>query len=241
MKVDPHWRSAFNARLNELCLKSHPPTIAVTGKNHLAHHQLGLHYLQTDRPEKGISHLREAVAASPGFPVPKANLALALVQAGKFEEGVRIFGQTHPLLPKRTRFRDEITQALLDAKKNNLAIQLHEAFTTSENRLESLTALDHLHYQLGNSQSALLQYQKVAELAPDNPLALLTYGSMLLKTGDAQAAIPVLKRSDSPHPIAQAYLMLGNYEESLQHCERAIVGNRQRNPIVVNEYSRLPQ
>lgn len=49
-------------------------TLAHTEGNYVAHNQLALVLLQSDRADEGIAQLGAAIAANPGFPIPLAAL-----------------------------------------------------------------------------------------------------------------------------------------------------------------------
>lgn len=225
-------------------------TLSHTERNYVAHNQLALALLQSDRYDEGVAELEAAMAANPGFPIPLGNLSLARAKKGDLEEAVRLLREAGPHLPERKRFQNELLAASLASGKNETAATLWRDIAADhpENAAIQLEAAEFL-YGIGEEEEALGLYLAASRLQPDNARATLNLGALLVKRGMAEQALPWLERSaatatDPPsvaearRTLAQAHLMRRDWAKAIAEYERALTLTPDR-ALLVNELAQL--
>ncbi len=224
--------------------------ISVSDQNYVAHNQLGLVLLKSDRFDEGVAELQAAMAANPGFPIPLGNLSMAYAKQGEFDEAVKWFHEAGPHLPERDRYRDDLVKASLAAGEINAAAELWRKLISEspDDPAIQLGAAD-FFYQNKTPQEALPYYMEAARLDPANSRASLSLGAILLKAGRIDDALPYLTKSvanasgsdegsSARRTLAQAHLLKREWAPALNHYSEAVklVPN---NDLFVNELAQL--
>ena len=89
---------------------------------------------------------------------------------------------------------------------------------------DALQLLAMCHGEKGNSDEAEQAFLRALELAPNHPLILVNYATMLRKAGRLDAALAVLRRATGMAPdFAKAWSELGNTALRAGHLQQALV------------------
>lgn len=83
------------------------------------------------------------------------------------------------------------------------------------------------HAETGNADAAEMAFQHALDLAPDHPLVLVNYATMLRKSGRLDAALGALQRAvDTAPDFAKAWIELGVAAFEAGHHPQALVALR---------------
>ncbi len=225
-------------------------TLDAKGPNFLALNQLGLVLVKNGRIDEGIRRLEEAAVLEPNIPVSAANLALALPEAGRFDEALQYYRKAGPRLAARERVRDELIRKF-DAKgRDDLAGLLwkEQIGEDPKNPAKRLAAAD-FFYAAGNETEAYLHYAETARLDPREVKATLSLGALLIKRGAVGEALPWLEHSvaqarnanekaDAHRTLAQAHLLGRNWQAAFSSYETGIALAPDRE-LLLNELAQL--
>ncbi|QCO58098.1 tetratricopeptide repeat protein (plasmid) [Pseudorhodobacter turbinis] len=104
---------------------------------------------------------------------------------------------------------------------------LADAATKKDARL--MLALGNAHAQLGDAETALSQYQRGIDAAPDDNALLKAKGALQVETGDMTNAVATLSKPAAAMPVdsfsnlqyARALLATGNSTDAIAAAERA--------------------
>jgi len=225
-------------------------TLSATERNYVAHNQLALVLLESDRYDEGVAELEAAIAANPGFPIPLGNLAVARAKRGDFAEAARLLREAGPQLPGRARVRAEFIAASLLAGDREGAAAFWRDFAAEDpgDAAIQLGAAE-FFYRIGEEEEAIRLYHAAARLDPNQSRATLGLGAMLLKRGALDQAVPWLERSVDTAPdaasaaeasrtLAQGHLLRGAWGEAIASYERALGAGPPR-ALVANEAAQL--
>jgi putative PEP-CTERM system TPR-repeat lipoprotein len=136
--------------------------------------------------------------------------------------------------PKDALVRAQLGSLYSSAGRYADAIQQFE--TLLDQDVESWLVYNNLAwalYEQGKTDEALKRVNKAVELAPDMPVALDTYGTILLAKGDAKKAIVYLERAVQGEPsatstqvtLAKAYQAVGRQQEAKETLTRLLRDN----------------
>jgi tetratricopeptide (TPR) repeat protein len=153
--------------------------------------------------ERSLAELNRVAELVPNSDAAYRNLGDAYSESG-FEKG-----------------HEKESRAAISAYQNAVAANFY-------NWLNHM-ALGKAYFELGDNAKALPEFQKVTELAPDNPMGYGDIGSVYLREGKWSAAIPQFQKAlafapDSPtySNLGTAYFFLRRYEEAAKMYEKSV-------------------
>ena len=149
------------------------------------------------------------------------------------------------LMPNSDAAYRKLGDAYLDAdskaanRNPNAANNVDESHRSVENYRRALSAnpyywanhiaLGKAYLGLGDTAKALPEFQKVTELAPDNPLGYEDIGSLYLRRGKWSDAIPQFQEAvalapdaDTYSNLGTAYFFLRRYDEAVKMYEKSV-------------------
>ncbi len=166
-------------------------TISVTGRNTVAHAELGYTLAEEGRAEEAIAEYK-TVEAMHGYGAP------ALVQVGSF-------AQSHGHLQDAFRQYKESLELSADANE----------------RSEACAHMGSAFLQMGDIPNAKLGYSYALQQNPKNTFALMGSGLLAEREGDFAAAIVQLDLALKVHPTDVGYLLLAQALRRAGHLPEA--------------------
>jgi tetratricopeptide (TPR) repeat protein len=163
-----------------------------------------------------IREYTEAIKSNPTDPQYPANLAIALVNAGKTEEALVAVEKAIQLKPTEKAYTD--LKAKIIARKENMAIEKAQALMNEGNKL----------LQSGDAAEALKKFEEAkGMIAADKAAPIWSFiGQAQAKVGQSDAAIAAFKKSIELSPadklaayqkiFAQFYLDARRYDEAIE-------------------------
>lgn len=204
--------------------------LEVTENNVLAHNNLGMALLATDKAE-AEHHFRIARALRPSFWKPSMNLGNVLLDTGRPAEAIEPYldalqyAPTSPIILTNLGLALERLGRLDEAKESYIkALQADPRDINARLRL-AMVLLTQKRFE-----ECIEQYRNVLGLAPDNPDALTNTGVALIGLKKFEAAKPYFHkvlRSNPNHvnalvSLGVAEAELGNREQARQCFTRAL-------------------
>jgi tetratricopeptide (TPR) repeat protein len=175
----------------------------------------GDHALRQKNFDLAIKEYTEAIKSNPTNPEYPANLAIALVNAGKTDEALMAVEKAIQLKPTEKAYTD--LKAKIITRKENMAIEKAQAIMTEGNKF----------LQDGNAAEALKKFEEAKGMIAADKAAPLwrLIGKAQAKQGQPDAAIaafqksielaPADKLADYQKEFAQFYLDAKRYDEAI--------------------------
>ena len=198
--------------------------LEVDPDNFDANHLLGIVLSQTGRPDAGIEHIQNAVAANPGVPEAWSNLGKALYDTGRLEDAGEAFLRVLDLDPENLQALTTFDNALMDLGSPEEAAQRYrQALAIMPDAAET-------HNNLGNALQDLEQFEDAAEsyrrslaINPGNADTWVNQGNAYLKQGKLAEAAENYRKALTLNPeTLEALNNLGNALQDLGEMEGAI-------------------
>lgn len=176
-----------------------------------------------------IGEARDAVVGAPESSEAWGRLAMVLHAHGLEEEAATCYRRASALSPEEFRFQYLLAHALRgsDAKAALAAVEAASRLQPDYAPAHVLRA--QLLEEAGQSEGALEEYRKAAELDPKNAMAEFGIGRLLLGANDVDESLRHLLRARELNEevsavhglLAQAYNRLGNREAALRENQLA--------------------
>lgn len=174
---------------------------------------------------------RASIAAAPSCWPAYTNLAWALGQEGKTEEGNDVLRNAiKTMSPPSPKLTLELAGTLALQKRFDEADHYYrETLRLAPNFMEGLTSYGTFLAYHGNPDGAVKLYQQALAINPDQPLALANMGNVLHSQGKVDEAVRSLKHAIRIAPwfvgyrvdLADALIDLKDYEGALEQCRAA--------------------
>lgn len=191
-------------------------TLEIVGLNTVLSNNLGVYYLNSGRPEMGLSYFKAAIAAWPSHPFGYSNAALSLLQMNRPREAIPLIEIALTLEP------DDLTNKMLrglahlrEGNSQKAIDHLEVALKDFPKDQPKVLAMG-LHFKalamdaLGKKE-AITYIQAAATVDPTNPEILNDLGTFLTREGDYEAALKVTKQAVARSPtFSEALFNLGN-------------------------------
>jgi len=178
----------------------------------IAHSVLSEIYKSSSNKEKSLAELNRAVELEPNSDAAYRNLGEAYLDTD-MNAAYRKSGNADSA--------NEPARKSIEAYKRAVA-------ANPFNWLNHI-ALGKAYFGLGDNARALLEFRKVTELVPDNPMGYGDIGATYLREGKWSEAIPHFQKALSIAPDAPTYSNLGTayfwlqrYDESVRMYEKAL-------------------
>jgi len=192
------WRTRDHLATWESSTRLYRNALEVTHNNYAAHHLLGNLSADQGRPQSAERHYRAALAIRPDYGPSHYGLGLLSQDAGELEAAIVSYREA-------TRHDPGLAQAWL-----NLGSALAASWQSGPPRARTSERL----------MEARAAFERVLELIPDQPEALLNLGGLCLMAGESQAAIECLERLTRVRPDALSHGLLATaYEQAGRHTE----------------------
>ena len=196
---------------NNIVLYEH--AIAATSGNYLAHHQLGVFFVDQRKIKEALPHFSEALRIKPDFALAHIGLGNALMLQGKlaeaegqFREAIRI----GPPLPETYLGMGTLMQTR--GKTDEGIAYLRKALEIDPSYPRTYLLLGNLLSNQGKTDDAIAYYRKAAEFDPDySDAAHINLGIALRSRGKIPEAMAQYREAIRINPKnINAYINLGN-------------------------------
>ena len=196
-------------------------------------------YQLSGRANMAIAHYAEAVAnfrlafAREKNTVSAIQLHQAMMLAGNTDEALDMLQAWIDHNPDDALSQLALAESYLRSEQWQAARKLYEALNTSHP--EQPSVLNNLAYILSiqNDPQALSYARQAYRLAPDNPSVNDTLGWLLVKSGDPEAGLPLLRNAYSRNAnnpeiryhLGTALYQLKRYQEAKIELQKALASN----------------
>ena len=192
------WRARSHLKTWESSTRLYRNALEVTRNNYAAHHLLGNLSADQGGLQSGERHYRAALAIRPDYGPSHYGLGLLSQDAGELEAAIVWYREALEHDPN-------LAQAWL-----NLGSALAASWQSGPPRARTSERL----------MEARAAFEKVLELVPDQPEALLNLGGLCLMAGEPEAAVQYLEQLNRVRADAMSYGMLATaYEQAGRHTE----------------------
>jgi tetratricopeptide (TPR) repeat protein len=227
---------------NSETLMSH--AIAVTQDNWLAHHNLGVAYLEQGRLAEAVTHLEQALRIKPNYTNAHLNLGSVYSSMGRFSDAEREYRLTIELKPEKVEAYNNLGKLYLDQNRPD------EAYVWFQQALRRKPDFAEAHYNAGialqgrgEREQAIAEYRAALRLKPDFLEPHINLGNALDEAGRFPEAIEQYRKAIGlrpTSPLAHYNLALtldkgGAREEAIAHYREAL----RLDPDLVQARSRL--
>lgn len=164
-------------------------TLAVTGRNDLAHFNLGEFLLKNHRLDEAITQFQIVLAGQPGDPDANFQLGSAFMEKGELDLAIRRFETTLKAEPGNPEAETNVANILLQTGRIDEAVERYQNVVRRQPR----SALAHynlavgLHRQ-GRLGEAIVHYKEALTIQPGYPDADYFLGEALLQNGQPDEA-----------------------------------------------------
>ncbi len=153
--------------------------------------------------DKALAAYKRAVALNPDAPDPYVGMGAVYAQMGRWKEAAEAYAKAVNLDPYSLPFKERLAEALAKAGR------IHEAVKT-------YIEVSRMHRQRGNLRRALQLLSKAIKAAPQRPELHLEVAHIYEETGRYDFAAKAYVN------LAAVYKELGDPENALRYCERAL-------------------
>jgi tetratricopeptide (TPR) repeat protein len=205
--------------------------IAKNPQGWLAHNNLGLELLRTDREDEALEHFRKAVELNPGFAEAQNNFANRLSRRGRVDEAIGHYQKAIELNPAYAEAQNNLGTALLRAGRTDEAIAaLQKALEMDPQYAEAHNNLGNALQLAGRADEGATHFQKALELKPDYAGAHYNLANHFLQQRRASEAVTEYQKAlqiDPAHVpsltnLGALYLQMGRTDDSLSTLRRAL-------------------
>jgi tetratricopeptide (TPR) repeat protein len=215
--------------LNGETLMTH--ALAVTQGNWLAHHNLGVVYLEQGRYAKAVTQLEEALAIKPDYTTAHLNLGNVFSAMGRFPDAEREYRRAIQLRPDTVEAYNNLGKLYLDQNRPD------EAHVWFQRALQRKPDFAEAHYnagiafqERGEREQAIAEYRAALRLKPDFLEPHINLGNALDEAGRFPEAIEQYRKAIDLRPtssLAHYNLALtldqgGAREEAIPHYREAL-------------------
>jgi tetratricopeptide (TPR) repeat protein len=164
-------------------------TFAVTGRNDIAHFQLGEFFLKRHRLDEAIAQFRIRLTSHPLDPDANFEIGSAYMEKGEFDISAQHFERTLKAQPGNPEAETNLANALLNSGRLEEAVEHYRHVV----QLQPSSALAHYNlavglHRLGQLPEAIAHYKEALALDSNYPDAEYFLGQALLQNGQADEA-----------------------------------------------------
>ncbi|HEV3244228.1 MAG TPA: tetratricopeptide repeat protein [Chthoniobacterales bacterium] len=164
-------------------------TFVVTGRNDIAHFQLGEFFLKRHRLDEAIAQFRIRLTSHPLDPDANFEIGSAYMEKGEFDISAQHFERTLKAQPGNPEAETNLANALLNSGRLEEAVEHYRHVVP----LKPSSALAHYNlavglHRLGQLPEAIAHYKEALALDPNYPDAEYFLGQALLQNGQPDEA-----------------------------------------------------
>lgn len=197
-------------------------------------YELSSFYVQLNRPEKAIEMLKKAIENSKDNFTYKMALATVTRNLGMFEEAAGEYEELVRDYPEKKELNFYLAEALTQAGDIGKAIDAYDALELAIGMNEAISMQKYrLYVQLGETDNAFHEIEKLAEKYPMEARYQLLLGDLHLERRDMDMALAAYQKAYEIDPTDPYYIVsMANYHEANGDKESA---EREIHNALVNE------
>jgi len=217
-----YWRNSYS-------LWNH--TLACTGRNYLAHKNLGLALYKQGSFDEAIKHYEESIKINPNVAATYCNMGSAFYAQGKFDKAVVLFDKSLEINPKYFEAQLNLGIVLARQGQDKKAIShLEKALEIHPNLAEAYNSLGIIYSRQGLADKAIPCFEKALQINPALAEAHANIGTLFSKNGLTDKAILHFKKFLEMNPdnvpvlnvLADTYAKAEQYPEAIETARRAL-------------------
>ena len=204
------------------------------------HEDIGVLYMELDRPSEAVPHFEAALRLRPGSASAHFNYGTALAAAGRTEEGVAEYQRALQLKPDYAIAHNNLGTALLRLGRPQAALTSFREAARIDPRLdEAHLNVGLIARALGDAPEAAARFRRAIELNPDWVTAIASLASLLAASPDASVRNPpeavqlagraaaLTERRDANvlDVLAAAYGAAGDFDRAVAVADEALALN----------------
>ena len=204
------------------------------------HDDIGVLYMELDRPAEAVPHFEAALKAKPEVASAHFNSGTALAGAGRTDDAVAEYQRALQLKPDYAIAHNNLGTALLRLGRPQAALASFREAARIDPRLdEAHLNLGLISRALGDAREASVQFRRAVELNPDWVAAIANLASLLAASPDAsvrnpseavqlaeRAATLTLRRdANTLDVLAVAHGAAGDFDRALTVADEALALN----------------
>lgn len=214
----------------ERWIQSDPKTLAL-------HDDVGVLYLQLNRPNDAVRHFGIVTAFQPASAAAHFNLATALTMAGQLTTAIAEYTKALALRPDYAQAHNNLGSILLRTGKLDEAVpHLTAAARIDPASAQALYNLGSAHYQQRKSAEAIAAFKRSLQVDADQPAALADLAWLLAVTADPALRAPILsvqlaeravlltgrQQPAALDVLAAAYASAGDFARAVSSADAAL-------------------
>jgi choline-sulfatase len=179
--------------------------------------------LEDQRTKEAVLMLQQVVAKDPNMWIPYAKLGAAETQLGNYPEAIKARRKAVELNPDSVDTRYELGKILIETRDYEAAVpELERVEAMMPGSLKTHIFLEIAYARTNRLEKAIKECETVLAALPEQYGTNLILGRVLMRSGDAEGALPrLLKaaslRPQSPDPhvtLVDAYVKLGRNDDA---------------------------
>ncbi len=174
---------------------------------------------------------RDTIARNPQCWVANNDLARALIEEGRMQEGIEYFEEALRIKPDAPEAHTNLGKALEKAGRVKEAISHYEqAIRIQPDYFEAHYNLGNVLLQGGKPEEAIAHYKEALRINPDYAEVHNNLGDALLQTGKREDAVAQYREALRLRPdyamahnnLGSIFLQIGRVQDAISQCEEAL-------------------
>jgi len=206
-------------------------TIACTGRNYVAHNNLGTALLRQNRFDDAAAQFAIASQINPDYPLAHSNLGHYFFLKGRMDDAAAQFREVLRIEPGAPTPHSNLAAVFFrQGRLDDAAAEFREVLRMDPSDAEAENDLGAILRRQGRTGEAAACFQKALALRPGYADAIYNIGDLLLDEGKTQAAAAqfaeALKiapdQAYAHHDLGVALLRMGRTQEAIAEIREAV-------------------
>jgi len=202
--------------------------IEITDRNHLAHNNLGLAFLERGELDTAAMHFRKAAAYNPTQAEAYNNLGMVFMKQGRTDEATSYFRQALSINPNSAEAYSNMGDALASQGKIEEAMRcFRESLRLKPDNASAFVNLGYAAASQGNWSDAIFYFEQTIRIRPNSAEVHYNLGNSLVAAKRTEEAVAHFREAVRIKPdYAKAYNNLGSTLLLLGRVDEAVAGFR---------------
>ncbi|MDD5234463.1 MAG: tetratricopeptide repeat protein [Syntrophales bacterium] len=205
--------------------------IEVTERNHLAHNNIGLAFLERGDLDTAAMHFQKAMSYNPRQSFAFNNLGMVYHKQGRTDDAVSLFWQALLINPDSAEAYSNLGDALASQGKTEEAMRcFRESLRLKPENASAFLNLGYAAAGRGNWNDAINYFEKAVRIRPNLAEARYNLGNSLVAARRAEEAVVHFREALRIKPdyakgynnLGSTLLLLGRVEEAIASFQRAL-------------------